>query len=187
MKGPIARNTENDTTQGKKMTEKIKWNKLYPCRSQLIKWVLQSQSHSFRSPRAFKTCLLLCTLHKSYVVAIVEFPHVRSATASFKDLVTVHIRTPPTKCRYLSIGSTTVSFGLINSFLGARTPQTKHQNWARVILSAAHACIINKITYQLILTNDYLIIEKMGVHWNIWSPLVLRVQIDLLYTSYARG
>ena len=90
------------------------------------------------------TCLLLlCTTHVSrdagycllypctpccplqndqnmpYLVAIVDYTHVRSATASFEDLVTLHSRTLQ---QLFGRGSATASIGHGNSWPGARTP-----------------------------------------------------------------
>ena len=68
-------------------------------------------------------------LHKiSHLVAIVDCTHIGSATASFKDLVTLPRRTLPIKQQIFWQRISNGSFGHDNSFPGARTPQTKQPN-----------------------------------------------------------
>ena len=67
------------------------------------------------------------------LVAIVDCTHVGSATASFKDLVTLHRRTPPTKQQTPWLW---ISIQLGNSFPGERTPQIKQQNRVQALRSS---------------------------------------------------
>ena len=106
-----------------------------------------------------------CPLHKNkhilyILLIIVEWSLVRSARASFKDLVTVTWQLHQPNCDVL----VEISYSRLwtcNSFSGARTPPTKQQDWALIIvlLITTHALAWlchHKTTYLLILTSCFI-------------------------------
>ena len=144
--------TKRESSGGGLYQERVEWWRIIPRESRVVEDYTKRESSGGRSPSllssfsnllnvavcyTYQHKLLLLTVPMYFTlsttkqfnfVAIVDCIHVGSATASVKDLVILHRRTLPAKQKVFGSGLVMATFGLGNSWPGARTPQAKQQN-----------------------------------------------------------
>ena len=98
--------------------------------------------------------------HMPCIVAIGDYTHGATLFTTQKSAITISY----CYCWLDHVGSATVSFGLGNSFPGAKTPQTVQQNWVQVIRSAYSLSHVEGDDLYPILIIEFTVIEKQIGH-----------------------